>query len=125
MGMLHIVMISESFFTPFRIRYKLDAKLQTQGPTNVLIHYGDKLNSLVGDLQRKRLINQIGSMPHGKPNYRTTFMNPLNIIKNNNSIKNVLDTRHFCSETDQSFKSWPLAPLPTQLVGANKVINLQ
>ena len=106
--------------TPFRIRLKPNANLQTQRPTKVPIHYREKLNALLDELEKNGIIRQIGSTPHEKPNYGTTFLNPLIIIKKNDSIKIVLDARHLNSNTDQSSESWPLEPLATQLARADK-----
>ena len=39
--------------TAFWIRLKPDAKLQTQRPTKVPIHYRNKLITLLDDLQKK------------------------------------------------------------------------
>ena len=98
-----------------------NAKLQTQKPTKVPIHYCDKLYTLLDDLQKKTgILKQTGSMPHEKPNYGTAFLKPLIIIKKKNSIKIVLDARHLNSNTDQSTESWPLEPLARQLARANK-----
>ena len=61
-----------------------------------------------------------GSTLFEKPTYGTTVLNPLNIIKKNDSEKIVLDARHLNSDTDPLSKSWPLEPLATQFVRAKK-----
>ena len=111
--------------TPFRVRLKPNANLQTQRPTKVPIHYREKLNALLEELEKNGIIRQIGSTPHEKPNYGTIFLNPLIVIKKNDTIKNVLDARHLNSNTDQSSESWPLEPPATQLAQADKNKNLQ
>ena len=106
--------------TPFRIRLKPNAQLLTQRPSKVPIHYRDKLNTLLKDLEKHNIIKQIGSSPQDKPVYGTTYLNPLIIIPKGDSIKCVLDARHLNSNTEQSDESWPIEPLAPQLARANK-----
>ena len=106
--------------TPFRIRLKPNAKLQTQRPTKVPIHYREKLKTLLDELEKHNIIRQIGSTHSDKSIYGTTFLNPLIIIPKGDTIKVVLDARHLNSNTDQSFESWPIEPLAPQLARANK-----
>ena len=47
--------------TPLRIRLKPNAQLLTQRPSKVPIHYRDKLNTLLKDLEKLNIIKQIGS----------------------------------------------------------------
>ena len=93
--------------TPFRIRLKPNASLQTQRATKVPIHYRDKLNALLDELEKNGIIRQIGSTPNEKLTYGTIILNPLIIIRKNDSIKIVLDARLLNSNTDQSSESWP------------------
>ena len=65
----------------------------TQRPSKVPKHYKDKLNALQKELEKHNLIKQIGSSPHDKPTYGTTYLNPLVIIPKRDSIKCVLDAR--------------------------------
>ena len=51
--------------TPFRIRP--NAQLFTQRPSKVPIHYRDKLNTLLRELEKYTIIKQIGSSPQDKP----------------------------------------------------------
>ena len=106
--------------TPFRIRLKPNAQLMTQRPSKVPIHYRDKLNVLLKELQKYNIIKQIGSSPQDKPVYGTTSLNPLIIIPKGDTIKCVLDARHLNSNTEQSDESWPIEPLAPQLARANK-----
>ena len=69
----------------------------------------------MNDCQKNGKIKQIGSTPHEKPNYGTTFPKPLNFKKKKDSNKNALNAGHINSNTDQSIDSWPLEPLATQL----------
>ena len=79
--MLHIAMISELFFTQFRIRLTPDAKVQTQVPPKVPIQYRNKLNTLLDDSQKNGIPKETGSTHLEKPNYGTTYLNPLIIKK--------------------------------------------
>ena len=106
--------------TPFRIRLKPNAQLMTQRPSKVPIHYRDKLNALLKELEKYNIIKQIGSSPQDKPVYGTTYLNPLIIIPKGDTIKCVLDARHLNSNTEQSDESWPIEPLAPQLARANK-----
>ena len=106
--------------TPFRIRLKPNAQLMTQRPSKVPIHYRDKLNVLLEELEKYNIIKQIGSSPQDKPVYGTTYLNPLVIIPKGDTIKCVLDARHLNSNTKQSDESWPIEPLAPQLARANK-----
>ena len=106
--------------TPFRIRLEPNAQLMTQRPSKVPIHYRDKLNVLLKELQKYNIIKQIGSSPQDKPVYGTTYLNPLIIIPKGDTIKCVLDARHLNSNTEQSDESWPIEPLAPQLARANK-----
>ena len=88
--------------TPFRIRLKPNAKLQTQRPTKVPIHYRKKLKTLLDELEKHSIIRQIGSTHSDKSIYGTTFLNSLFITPKGDTIKVVLDARHLNSNTDQS-----------------------
>ena len=106
--------------TPLRIRLKPNAQLMTQRPSKVHIHYQDKLNVLLKELEKNNIIKQIGSSPQDKPVYGTTYLNPLIIIPKGDTIKCVLGARHLNSNTEQSDESWPIEPLAPQLARANK-----
>ena len=66
--------------TPFRIRHKPNAQLMTQRPSEVPIHYRDKLNALLKELERYNIIKQTGSSLQDKPVYGTTYLKPPIII---------------------------------------------
>ena len=106
--------------TPFRIRLKPKAQLMTQRPSKVPIHYRDKLNVLLKEVEKYNIIKQIGSSLQDKPVYGTTYLNPPIIIPKGDTIKCVLDARHLNSNTEQSDESWPIEPLAPQLARANK-----
>ena len=109
--------------TPFRIRIKENYKLQTQRPSKVPIHYRDRLNKLLVELEKYNIIKQIGSTPDGKHTigiFIGTFLYPLIIIPKGDAIKVVLDARHLNSNTDPELETWPIEPLVPQLARANK-----
>ena len=106
--------------TPFRIRLKPGAQLLTQRPSKVPIHYRDKLNALLKELEIYNIIKQIGSSSQDKLVYSTTYLNPLIIIPKGDFIKCVLDARHLNSNIEQSDNPWPIEPLAPQLARANK-----
>ena len=106
--------------TPFCIRLTPNAQLMTQRPSKVPIHYRDKLNVLLKELEKYNIIKQIGSSPQDKSVYGTTYLNPLITIPKGDTIKCVLDARHLNSNTEQSDESWPIEPLAPQLARANK-----
>ena len=103
--------------TPFRIRLKPNAQLMTQRSSKVPIHYRDKLNILLKELEKYNIIKQIGSSPQDKPVYGTTYLHLLIIISKGDTIKCLLDARHLNLNTEQSDESWPIEP---QLARANK-----
>ena len=45
--------------TPFRIRFKPEAQLITQRPSEVPIHYRDKLNALLKELEKHIILNEL------------------------------------------------------------------
>ena len=66
--------------TPIRIEIKENCKLQTQRPSKVPIHYRDRLNKLLVELEKYNIMKRIGSTPDEKHTIGTTFPNPLVII---------------------------------------------
>ena len=103
--------------TPFRIRLEPKAQLLIQRFSKV--HYGEKLNALLRELEKCNIIKQIGSSPQDKPVFGTTFI-PLIIIPKGDTIKCVLDARQLNSNTKQSDESWHIEPLAPQLARASK-----
>ena len=59
--------------TPFRIRIEENCKLQTQRLSKVPIHYRDRLNKLLTELEKYNIIKPIGSRPDEKQTIGTTF----------------------------------------------------
>ena len=66
---------------PLLSRLEPDAKLQTQRPTEILIHNQVNMKSLLNDLQNNGVVKQIGSTPQEKPIDRSTFLKPLTFKK--------------------------------------------
>ena len=66
--------------TPFRIRLKPNAKLQTQRPTKVPIHYREKLKKLLDEFEKHKIIRQIGSTQSDKSIFLTTFFKILSLL---------------------------------------------
>ena len=67
--------------TPFRIRLKPNAQLFTQRLSKVPIHYRDKLNALLKDLEKYNIIKQIGSSPPRQTSlwynlFKSSYQNP-------------------------------------------------
>ena len=48
--------------SPFRIRLKSNAQYMTKRPCKVPIHYGDKLNALLTEIEIHSVIEQIGKL---------------------------------------------------------------
>ena len=65
-------------------------------------------------------MKEINSRHHEKPNYVSTFLKPLIILKMNDSNYLFSDARLLNINTDQPSLSRPLEPLATQLAIANK-----
>ena len=107
-------------FLDMIVRIKDNCKLQTQRPSKVPIHYRDRLNKLLLELEKYNIIKQIGSTSDEKHTIGTTFLNPLFIIPKGDAIKVVLDARHLNSNTNQELESWPIEPLAPQLARANE-----
>ena len=72
--------------TPFRIRLKPNAQLITQRPFKAPIHYRDKLNTLLKELENYNIKKRTGSSPQDKPVHGTTYSNPPIIIPKGDSI---------------------------------------
>ena len=106
--------------TPFRIRLKPNAQFFTQRPSKVPIHYRDKLNARLREIEKHNILKQISFTPQDKSVIDTSYLNPLIIIPKGDSIKCVLDARHLNSNTEQYEESWPIESLAPQLARANK-----
>ena len=88
--------------------------------SKVPIHYREKLNTLLKKLDKHNIIKQIGFSPEDKPNYDTTYVNPLIIVPKGDSIKSVLDARQLNSNTEQSDEPWYIEQLAPHLARAHE-----
>ena len=61
--------------TPFRIRIKENCKLQTKRLSKVPIHFRDRLNKLLTELEKYNIIKQIASSSDEKHTIGTTIVN--------------------------------------------------
>ena len=87
--------------TTFRIRIIENCKLQTQRPSKVPVHYRNRLNKLLVELEKYNILKQIGSTPDKKHSIGTTVLNPSIIIPKGDARKVVLDARHLNFNTNQ------------------------
>ena len=95
------------------IRLKPNAELKKQRPSNVPLHYRDKLADLLEKLEKADIIKNMGS--DDDLEMGSEFINPVIILPKGESIKLVLDARYLNSMTDLSSYSWPLEPLTALL----------
>ena len=86
---------------------KKDAELRKQRPTKVPLHYRDQLEILLNELQRARIIREMGS----DVEMGSLFTNPIIILPKGDTVKLVIATRYFKFSTDLSNYSWPPEPL--------------
>ena len=86
---------------------KKDAELRKQRPSKVPLHYRDRLEILLKELQRAGIIREMGSdLEMG-----SLFTNPIIILPKGDTVKLAIDARYLNSITDLSNYSWPLEPL--------------
>ena len=90
----------------FHVKLKEDAELRKQRPSKVPLHYRDRLEILLNELQRAGIIREMGS----DVEMGSLFTNPIILPKGDN-IKLVIDARYLNSITDLSNYSWPLEPV--------------
>ena len=86
---------------------KKDAELRKQRPTKVPLHYRDRLEILLNELQRARIIREMGS----DVEMGSLFTNPIIILPKGDTVKLVIATRYLKFSTDLSNYSWPPEPL--------------
>ena len=77
------------------------AELRKQRPSRVALHYRDRLEILLNELQRAGIIREMGSL----------FTNPIIILPKGDTVKLAIDARYLNSITDLSKYSWPLEPI--------------
>ena len=91
----------------FHVKLKNDAELRKQRPSKVPLDYRDRLEILLNELQRARIIREMGSdIEKG-----SLFTNPIIILPKGDTVKLVIDARYLNSITDLSNYSWPLEPV--------------
>ena len=82
---------------PFREKIKSDAKLQTQRPTEIPFHYGEKQKVLNDDLQKMEQFNK-SAQNFLKIILWNRILSPLISFEKKVSVKNVVDARHLNSK---------------------------
>ena len=88
----------------FHVKLKKDAELRKQRPSKVPLHYRDRLEILLNELQRAGIIREMGS----DIEMGSLFTNPIIILPKGDTVKLVIDARYLNSITDLSNYSWPL-----------------
>ena len=89
------------------VKLKKDAELRKQRPSKVPLHYRDRLEILLNELQRAGIIREMGS----DVEMGSLFTNPIIIPPKGDTVKLVIDARYLNSITDLSNYSWPLEPV--------------
>ena len=100
----------------FHVKSKKDAELRKQRTSKVPLHYRDRQENLLNELQRAGIIREMGS----DVEMLSLFTNPIIILPKGDTVKLVIDARYLNSITDLSNYSWPLEIvqiLPTRLDG--------
>ena len=91
----------------FHVKLKKDAELRKQRPSKVPLHYRDRLEILLNELQRAGIIREMGSGVE----MGSLSTNPIIILPKGDTVKLVIDARYLNSITDLSNYSWPLEPI--------------
>ena len=91
----------------FHVKLKKDAELRKQRPSKVPLHYRERLEILLNELQRAGIIRKMGS----DVEMGSLFTNPIIILPKGDTVKLVIDARYLNSITDLSNYSWPLEPV--------------
>ena len=85
----------------FHVKLKKDAELRKQRPSKVPLHYRDRLEILLNELQRAGIIREMGS----DVEMGSLFTNPIIILPKGDTVKLVIDARYLNSITDLSIYS--------------------
>ena len=96
----------------FHVELKNDAKIRKQRLSKVLLHYRDRLEILLNELQRAGIIREMGC----DFEMVSLFTNPITILPEGDTVKLVTDARYFNSITDLSNYSLPLEPVQMLLI---------
>ena len=91
----------------FRVQLKKNAELREQRSSIVPLHYSDRLEILLTELQRAGIIRKMGN----DVEMGSLFTNPIIILPKGDTVKLVIDARYLNSITDLTNYSWPLEPV--------------
>ena len=102
--------------SPLHLPLKLEAVFKKQRANKVPIHLQDKVNRLLDILEQYEIISPVNKedQPKGK-----TFINPVIILAEGESLKIVLDARYLNSLIDESKCNWPIEPIQVILTKIN------
>ena len=100
--MLHIVVMSEKFLLQFGLEKILMPNSKHEDLPKFLFLTGSNSKIYWMIYKKNAITKPINSTLHGKPIFRTTFLNALIIIKKNESKESVLDAKRLNSNTDTS-----------------------
>ena len=90
----------------FLVTLKPNPELRKQGPSKCLLHFKDKLENLLGQLQEPGIIREKGDDELG-----SFFVNPISLLPKADYVKFVINVRYLNSITNLSTYSWPLEPV--------------
>ena len=83
------------------------AELRKQRRSKIPLHYRDRLEIPLNELQRAGMIREMGS----DVEMGSLFTKPIIILPKGDTVKLVIDARYLDSITDLSNYSWPLEPV--------------
>ena len=95
----------------FRVNLKKNTELRKQPPSKFRLHYRERLEILLNELQRSGIVRELGS----DVEKCSLFTNPIIILPKRDTVKLVIEARYLNSITDLSNYSWPLKPIQTLL----------
>ena len=95
------------FTQKFHVKLKKVAELRKERPSKVPLHYRDRLEILLNELQRAEIIREMGS----DIEMGSLFTNPIIILPKGDTVKLVIDARYLNSISDLSDYSWPVEPV--------------
>ena len=80
----------------FHVKLKKDAELRKQRPSKVPLHYRDRLELLLNELQRAGIFRKMGS----NVEMGSLFTNPIIILPKGDTVKLVIDAQYLNSITN-------------------------
>ena len=120
---LQIVRMLEKLLLRFKLDWNLLLNCEQKDLLNLLFIFGDKKITLIDDLKKtNKKANWLNASR--KTKLWKYFSEPIDHYVKKNSKTIVLDGGHLISNTDQSYESWPLELLATQLAKQSKNMNL-